>query len=323
MSKPRPAGGLGWGMSDKRAFAFRSHADVDDDSVGNSAACASSSTAHVESLALGSEGKRRPAATVFQHAWLKWMVFEPYLARGAGPPPLSQDRCPRSTRSTVIITVCFLAVVLVAVVSWQWLELAPALQAPSPVPQSPTSPPVGSPSAPSCPPLACENGVLDGGAEHVVCIMQTTVIKQIRECHGIDIRCRSHHFVSDYTRSRWALYQDQLPGFFSQLLSQTHCTDTFERTFLPQNDAFTVRVERSYITLLDEAVGRNHDFMWDLDADNVRVRPDGSPLILDASILPQSMLPLYHGLVDRRLIDGCSNLYTRGIDKTPFEITEP
>ena len=155
--------------------------------------------------------------------------------------------------------------------------------------------------------------------------MNTTVTKQIRQCHGLSIRCRSLHYTSEYTRSRWALYQEQLPGFFSPLLSQTHCTDTFERTLLPPNDASTMRVRRSYITLLDEAFGRNRDFIHDLDADNVRVRSDGSLLIFDASILPRSMLPLYHTVQvkpNEYLLDGCSNIYTRGVDRVPIEITE-
>ena len=87
-----------------------------------------------------------------------------------------------------------------------------------------------------------------------------------------------------------------------------------------------MHVRRSYITLLDEALGRNRDFILDLDADNVRVRPDGSLLIFDASILPRSMLPLYHTVQvkpNEYLLDGCSNIYTRGVDRVPIEITEP
>ena len=55
-------------------------------------------------------------------------------------------------------------------------------------------------------------------------------------------------------------------------------------------------------------------------------RWDGSLLIFDASILPRSMLPLYYSVQvkpNEYLIDGCSNIYTRGVDTVPIEITEP
>ena len=55
----------------------------------------------------------------------------------------------------------------------------------------------------------------------------------------------------------------------------------------------------------------------------MRVR---SLLIFDASILPRSMLPLYHTVQvkpNEYLLDGCSNIYTRGVDRVPIEITEP
>ena len=177
-------------MSDKRAFAFRAHADVDNDTVDISAALTSSSTTHVESLELGSAEECAPSQP--------------------------QDRRPRSTVATIFT--------LAAGLLTLWLVLAHTLLALSPAPPSPPLPPapMGPPSASPCPPLACENGVLDGGAQHEVCIMNTTVTKQIRQCHGFSIRCRSLHYTSEYTRSRWALYQAQLPGFFSPLLSQTH-----------------------------------------------------------------------------------------------------
>ena len=170
-------------MSDKRAFAFRAHADVDDDTVGIIAALASSSTAHVASLELGSAEECAP--------------------------PQSQDRRPRYSTVATIFT---LAAGLLTV----WLVLAHTLRALSPAAPSPSLPPMGPPppSASPCSPLACENGVLDAGTQHEVCIMNTTVTKQIRQCHGFSIRCRSLHYTSEYTRSRWALYQEQLPGFF-------------------------------------------------------------------------------------------------------------
>ena len=190
---------------------------------------------------------------------------------------------------------------------------------PASPPASPPPSPIWPPAPVRCSPLVCDDGTISHGVQHAACIRNLTVVKQIRECEsGFDFQCQFTRSAAEFTRAHWALYNES--GLFAALLSQSICTDTFQRVLDIKENSTHNRVGRSHIALLDELAGRNGHFIFDLTPHNVIPRADGSFVIIDASILPQRKESYFRAIVywvheTDRLLPGCSHLYVRDVER--------
>ena len=123
-------------------------------------------------------------------------------------------------------------------------------------PASPPPSPIWPPAPIRCSPLRCDDGTISSGVQHVACIRNLTVVKQIRGCSSwVDLSCQFQRSAAEFTRVNWALYNES--GLFAALLSQSTCTDTFQRVLDIEENSTHNQVGRSQIAFLDELASRN------------------------------------------------------------------